>query len=130
MSIPILICIRVPNLVPIVLVVWHISRILLMFAPSNPFEIPLECREFYFSRCPFPDESSYVKFGPHRSSGLEAYQYLLIEDPLTPPPCSSGIEGLMFSPCPFQDEYAYVCQICSRSVGPIAVWHLSPFLNL
>ena len=36
-----------------------------------------------------------AKFGPDRSSGLEAFRDVLIDDPLTPFP--SGIKGLTFN---------------------------------
>ena len=113
MSIPRWICIRVPNLVPISPDVPLVSfPHLLMCDPLTPSKYPLMFLADVYSQS---NLHTCVKFGPDRSSGLEAFPDLCINDPLTSMPVGYR-EVNCFSRCPFPDEYAYVCQLLSRSV--------------
>ena len=56
-----------------------------------------------------------AKFGPDRSSSLEAFPDVLIDDPLTP--MTLGYQGVNFGLKSIPRLiYIYVCQIWSRSV--------------
>ena len=116
------ICIyRVPNLFTIGPAVWHLSNIFEFVTPKPPSNVPWGSRGWFFVAYFHSLVNLYTcaKFGPDRSSGLEAFPALWIDDPLTPR-CPSGIK-VFFSSCPLPDEYAYVCQIWSRSVQLFAI---------
>ena len=87
MSIPRLIYLRVQNLVPIGPAVWHLSHIVLMCDLSNPLQMPLVAREVDFILADVHSQInlySCAKCGPDRTSGLEAFAELLIDDPPNP----------------------------------------------
>ena len=70
-----------------------------------------------------------AKFDPDRSSGLEAFPDLRIDETLTQP-CPSGTNGLFFfSSCALADEYAYMCQMWSRSVQLFGIFPIFFYLR-
>ena len=118
MSIPRRIRRRVPNLVPISLVVWQLPDFWICDPPKTPWGIE---GRIVFSLCPFPDESTdmyqiwcqsvqpFYSFPEHLS--------------LWPPKKLRNAPGVLggwivFSLCPFIDESADVYQIWCQSVQP------------
>ena len=113
-----------PNLFPIGPAVWYLSHIFEFVTPLSPFKCPLGIERLICLAYVHSLMNLYMcaKCGPDRSSGLEVFPDVLIDDPL---PCPSVITGLMFSSCPFPDEYAYPVRVPKLFPIASAVWLLS-----